>query len=243
MAKNQPTNQLNQADSDLLSAYLDKQLSREAQQSLDQRLEREPHLRAELSDLRATVALLHELEPARPPRSFTLDPATVRAPQSLWQLPATWMRLGSAFAVLLLALTVTLNTSRGRSTSSAVPMTGAAMPAATSAPAAAAPAALAAQPPAPVAASGETTDSTANSAARTMVEPTADGSQPGALAQNSGISDPRTSSPDTTSLSSFQSESPQEVAPPARPLLWLQIGLGALALLLLAGSFLVARRR
>ena len=41
MAKNQPINQFNQADSDLLSAYLDKQLSREAHQSLDQRLERE----------------------------------------------------------------------------------------------------------------------------------------------------------------------------------------------------------
>lgn len=244
------TNQsLTDADSELLSAYLDTKLTNEAQQALDQRLAAEPALRTELGDLRATVAVLRELEPVRPPRSFALDPATARAP-GLWQLPATWLRLGSAFAVLMLAVTVTFQGSPNAATSSAPAPASAAFADVTSAPAAAAatsaPAALDQTMNSAQAAPEATNDAAtgaASSAARSVAVATADASQPGSLAENSGITDPKTSSPDTTSLGSYQSEPPLEVVPPARPLPFLQIGLAALALVLLAASFVVARRR
>ncbi len=98
----QRTPPLSEADSDLLSAYIDQQLSTNERAALEQRLEQEPELRLALDELRATVEALRALPPVAPPRSFTL-PATVRAPTP-W-LSLGMLRFGSAFASVLLVLT------------------------------------------------------------------------------------------------------------------------------------------
>jgi hypothetical protein len=94
--------QLSDDDLELLSAYIDDQLVAEERRALDERLSREPNLRTALDELRGTVALLSELEPLGPPRSFTLDPAAFAPRRS----PLFgWLRLGATLASVLLALT------------------------------------------------------------------------------------------------------------------------------------------
>ena len=66
------------ADLELLSAYIDSQLASSERAALEQRLRDEPGLRAVLDELRATVGLLRDLEPLKPPRSFTLDVPAAR---------------------------------------------------------------------------------------------------------------------------------------------------------------------
>lgn len=95
-------------DIELLSAYLDNQLSVAERVNLERRLRAEPSLRAELEELRATATLLNSLPPAPPPRSFTLDPAKVQ-PRRGWFAPgAGWLRLGGVLATLLVALSATM---------------------------------------------------------------------------------------------------------------------------------------
>lgn len=98
--------QSNLSDDDLLllSSYIDDQLTPDERNRLEQRLQAEPDLRAELEELRAATMLLRDTPPLVPPRSFTLDPdqARVRRP-----LLSGWLRLGSALAALMLALTFT----------------------------------------------------------------------------------------------------------------------------------------
>ena len=53
--------QLNDADLELLSAYIDHQLGDGERAALERRLGQEPALRGALDELRATVALLHDL--------------------------------------------------------------------------------------------------------------------------------------------------------------------------------------
>jgi hypothetical protein len=92
-----------EADLELLSAYLDNQLSIAERVGLEQRLRAEPLLRTELEELRATADLLRNLEPVQPPRSFTLDPAT--APRRVRFVPFAWvMQLGSGLAGMALVL-------------------------------------------------------------------------------------------------------------------------------------------
>ncbi len=93
--------QPNDADLELLSAYLDGQLNPAERSALEQRLEGEPALRANLTELRATVSMLQGLTPVRPPRSFTLD-AQVVAPKRSWSFP--WMQAGSALIAVTLML-------------------------------------------------------------------------------------------------------------------------------------------
>lgn len=98
----QSTPPLSAADSDLLSAYIDQQLSASEQAALERRLQQEPELRLALDELRATVEVLHALPPVSPPRSFTL-PAHAPAPR-VW-LSLGVLRFGSAFASVLFVLT------------------------------------------------------------------------------------------------------------------------------------------
>src|SRR5262245_34906033 len=87
---------------ELLSAYLDNQLTAAERATLEQRLGREPALRAALDELGGTVALLRELAPLTPPRSFALDPAAFAPrPSPLFG----WLRLGATLASVLLAVT------------------------------------------------------------------------------------------------------------------------------------------
>ncbi len=103
--------QLNDRDLELISAYIDGQLSAEERREVERRLDNEANLRLAYEELRATVQVLRDLEPVRPPRSFTLDPANV----TLRQPPATrlgWGRLlqvASVFAAVLVAAIGTLS--------------------------------------------------------------------------------------------------------------------------------------
>jgi len=94
--------QLSDDELELLSAYIDNRLAAAERGALEQRLSRDPALRTTLDELRGTVALLRELEPLPPPRSFTLDPAAFAPrPSRLFG----WLRLGATLASVLLALT------------------------------------------------------------------------------------------------------------------------------------------
>ncbi len=98
--------QTNLSDDDLtlLSSYIDDQLPPAERESLEQRLQNEPALRAELEELHATTALLRDTPPLVPPRSFTLDPNQIYRRRPLL---SGWIRLGSALAAVVLALTFT----------------------------------------------------------------------------------------------------------------------------------------
>ncbi len=63
---------------ELLSAYLDGQLSAEEQARLEARLAADPALKAELDALRRTVALVRDLPPVPVPRNFILPQEAVR---------------------------------------------------------------------------------------------------------------------------------------------------------------------
>ncbi len=146
-----PDPQLNDSDLELLSAYIDQQLTAADRATLEQRLEHEPALQLALEELRTTVGLLRELPAARPPRSFALDPRSV-APKRSWSFP--WMQLGSALVaatlLLVFGFVLTRGTGGGGSPASA-PMAASAP---TSAPAAAAPTFA---PAAPMSAAAEPT--------------------------------------------------------------------------------------
>jgi anti-sigma factor RsiW len=92
------------ADEELLSAYIDGQLSAAERLTVERRLASDAALKAELEALQATVGLLRELQPVMPPRSFILDPATL--PRQRWALFAP-LRLATALVAVLLALTFT----------------------------------------------------------------------------------------------------------------------------------------
>ena len=94
--------QLNDTDLELLSAYIDLRLGDSERAALERRLSQEPVLRGVLDELRATVALLHDLEPLKPPRSFTIA-APAAAPRRFWAYP--WPAIGSALVALACLLT------------------------------------------------------------------------------------------------------------------------------------------
>jgi len=177
-----PNPQLNDSDLELLSAYIDQQLTAAERAALDRRLEHEPALQIALDELRATVGLLRELPPARPPRSFALDPQSV-APKRSWSFP--WMQLGSALvaATLLLVFGFVLTRGIGGGGSPAsAPMAASAPTAAPAAAAAtAAPAAMAVPAAAPTAAPAAEAAPESSSAAAAEA-PAAGGTAPTAVA-------------------------------------------------------------
>ncbi|MFN8566868.1 MAG: hypothetical protein U0Z44_04955 [Kouleothrix sp.] len=157
--------QPNDADLELLSAYIDRQLGQPDRARLEQRLASEPALRIALDELRSTVGLLRDLPPARPPRSFTLDPQAV-APRRGWSFP--WMQFSSALVAATLLVVFGFMLTRGLggaptasqapaaapTSLAAAPMAAELAAAPTSAPAAAAPTAA----PMAAAAAAPTTD-------------------------------------------------------------------------------------
>ncbi|MBI5960566.1 MAG: zf-HC2 domain-containing protein, partial [Chloroflexi bacterium] len=70
-----PPNILSDHDLELLSAYLDGELTDRETYNLEQRLAREEVLRLTLDDLRDTVMLVQSLPRLHAPHNFTLDPA------------------------------------------------------------------------------------------------------------------------------------------------------------------------
>jgi hypothetical protein len=95
-------------DLELLSAYLDGELTDREKELLEQRLARENALRAELDDLRDTVALVGDLPRLKAPRNFTLDPAVYGRPlrHRLFTLKSALQLSGALGAVASIALII-----------------------------------------------------------------------------------------------------------------------------------------
>lgn len=100
-------------DLELLSAYLDGELSDREREKLEQRLTHDGGLQTALDELSDTVALLRNLPHLKAPRNFTLDPAVHGRPIPWWKrlLAAdTILQLSGAFGaaasvtVIVLAL-------------------------------------------------------------------------------------------------------------------------------------------
>jgi hypothetical protein len=95
---------LSSRDLELLSAFLDRQLSSIEQQRLEERLLLNPGLQSALDELRRTRAMLRSLPKVRAPRNFTLTPAMLpaRRKQPLFGLPLNWSFASALAAMFLL---------------------------------------------------------------------------------------------------------------------------------------------
>lgn len=98
----QPT--FSDQDYELLSAYLDGQLTTAEQAALETRLEVDAALRGELAALRQTVALVRGLPVRRAPRNFTLTPAMAGTPRLLVFPTSAAFSALSAVAAMVLVL-------------------------------------------------------------------------------------------------------------------------------------------
>lgn len=94
---------LTDQDYELLSAYLDNQLTEAERTALEARLQAEPDLRRELASLRQTRALVHQLPLLKAPRDFTLDASFARIPRTrrILAFPAAFSALSAAAAIVL----------------------------------------------------------------------------------------------------------------------------------------------
>ena len=72
---------INPQDYELLSAYIDGELSNDERVSFEQRLVKDSFLEHELNSLRSTVSLIHVLEPMTAPRNFILTEAMIKTPK------------------------------------------------------------------------------------------------------------------------------------------------------------------
>lgn len=102
-------------DLELLSAYLDGELSDPDRRALEQRLAAESDLRRALDELRLTVRLVGSLPHLKAPRSFALDPAKYGKRMPWWRRAIAsgavlqWSgALGTAASVIVIALGLTL---------------------------------------------------------------------------------------------------------------------------------------
>jgi len=237
--------QLNDRDLELISAYIDGQLSAEERREVERRLDNEANLRLAYEELRATVQVLRDLEPVRPPRSLTLDPANV----ALQRPPATrlgWGRLlqvAGVFAAVLVAAIGTLSVigSLGSGAPASAPMVAAPTPAPAS------PLELRESAPTPersdIAAAPATLDDGSGPVApqaRATVVATEVAALPDVAPQPTIVTTPAISSPGTVDLA--RPKPPADSTPPATPpdlTLLLTLAVVALA----AGGVLLWRRR
>ncbi|MFN2199209.1 MAG: anti-sigma factor family protein [Anaerolineales bacterium] len=99
--------QISPQDFELLSAYLDQELTPSETVRLEARLQTETDLKAALSDLRKTRMVLRSLPVMRAPRNFTLTPEMAGIKPRRENVFLIWfsrMRLSSALAAILLVL-------------------------------------------------------------------------------------------------------------------------------------------
>lgn len=117
---------MTEQDFDLLSAYLDGDLSDADRAALEARLAAEPELRRELEALRQTVALVRSLPVMKAPRSYALNaalleesgessavytemPANVtRLPAARGRRPLNWLSAAAAVTVLFVIVAALL---------------------------------------------------------------------------------------------------------------------------------------
>jgi anti-sigma factor RsiW len=95
-------------DIELLSSYLDGQLSPSESARLESRLSSDPNLRAILDDLREARGLLRQLPARKAPRNFRLTREMVGLKPPLPRAYPTF-RFATAVATLLLAITFGIN--------------------------------------------------------------------------------------------------------------------------------------
>jgi len=88
---------------ELLSAYLDGELSPGERARLEARLEADPALRERLEGLRQTVALVRDLPRVQPPRNFLLTPSMVASPRPR-PAPRRWLAPALTFATAVSGL-------------------------------------------------------------------------------------------------------------------------------------------
>lgn len=99
--------QVSPQDFELLSAYLDLELSPSERLRLESRLQTETDLKEALNDLRKTRLVLRSLPVMRAPRNFTLTPEMAGIKPRRENVFLIWfarMRLSSALAAVLLVL-------------------------------------------------------------------------------------------------------------------------------------------
>lgn len=109
-------------DQELLSTYLDGELSDREREKLEHRLAHDSDLQAALDELSDTVALLRSLPRLKAPRNFTLDPAVHGRPIPWWkrlltagnvlQLSGTLGAVASVVVIVLALVTGTGDTTR-----------------------------------------------------------------------------------------------------------------------------------
>jgi anti-sigma factor RsiW len=96
--------ELPERDRELLSAYIDNELSLDERAALEQRLAVEPLLRRELVELRAVRDILREQSWVTPPRSFTLTPEMVGVRPRRFAFSRWWQPFGALGALVLVML-------------------------------------------------------------------------------------------------------------------------------------------
>ncbi len=97
------TTQLSSRDWEVLSAFLDGELSAQEKALLETRLQENPELQKGLEEMQRTRAVLRSLPRYHVPRNFTLTPAMVGKKSQPQLFPI--MRLASIMASILLVLT------------------------------------------------------------------------------------------------------------------------------------------
>jgi hypothetical protein len=105
-------------DLELLSAYLDGELTAEAAQKVEQRLREEDALRWALTELRSASRALKSLPEVRRPRSLTLSPEMAGMKPARFRYPL--LQLGTVLATLALMLTLGLDAVGSMATRSAL---------------------------------------------------------------------------------------------------------------------------
>ena len=98
---------INPQDYELLSAYLDGELTVEERDTVEQRLTTEPTLQRELISLRNTVNLIHQLQPMTAPRDFTLTSDMV-TPKNVIQLQSRRRRVRPDYLSLVASVLLML---------------------------------------------------------------------------------------------------------------------------------------
>jgi hypothetical protein len=105
---------MSEANDELISAYVDEQLSERERASLEGRIQQEAALRQQVQVTRLTVNSAGQLAPLPLPRAFVLPNAMAvpeKPARASWDV-RTLFRLGSAFAAALFVLLVGLDLSQ-----------------------------------------------------------------------------------------------------------------------------------
>ncbi len=104
MTRQPSSTELPERDLELLSAYIDGELTAAERTALEQRLAHESRLRRELEELQATRDRLREQPWLTPPRSFTLTPEMAGVRQRRFNLVNWWQPFGGLVALVLVML-------------------------------------------------------------------------------------------------------------------------------------------